>query len=58
MGCKLSVSVVHPYKSPLSSKKRPIESPIFNSEKHVASDDDSYVTINLDTPPDSTRKKV
>ena len=42
------------YKSLIQEKVKPI----FDNEKHVASDDDSYVTINLDTPPDSTRKKV
>lgn len=58
MGCKLSISVVHPSKSPKNKtiKEIPV-SPIIDSnvKKQVAPDDDSYETIELDTPPDSAR---
>lgn len=64
MGCKLSISVVHPSKSPKSSgaksSKDIPESPIFMKNKipDVDSDADSYTTIMLDTPPDSDRTYV
>ena len=58
MGCKLSISVVHPSKSPKNKtiKEIPV-SPIIDSnvKKQVAPDDYSYETIELDTPPDSAR---
>ena len=59
MGCKLSISVVHPHKSPKSSKDIP-DSPIFSSKTipDVDSDSDSYTTLYIDTPPDSERTHV
>lgn len=53
MGCKLSISVVHPSKSPVQRKTRkPIESPIFNKsiKKSIIPDDDSYIDVYLDSP--------
>jgi len=64
MGCKLSISVVHPSKSPKSPKRKSSkdipESPIFikNKTPDVDSDSDSYTTLYIDTPPDSERKRV
>ena len=62
MGCKLSISVVHPHKSPKSPKssKDIPESPIFSNKTmpDVDSDSDSYTTLYIDTPPDSERTHV
>ena len=60
MGCKLSISVVHPSKSPKrkESKEFP-DSPIMHvpketPEKPPDTDDESYRTISIDSPaPDS-----
>lgn len=60
MGCKLSISVVHPSRSPVQKKSRkPIESPIFNKfvKEPTIPDDDSYIDVYLDSP-DSERTKV
>lgn len=65
MGCNLSISVA-PYKSPKSIMcKKNFEmpdSPIIVNNKEIpneicASDDDSYVTLNME-PPDSERERV
>ena len=56
MGCKLSISVVHPSKSPkVKSIKEFPNSPIMHSDvkKCIPVDEDSYQTVNIDTPPDS-----
>ena len=57
MGCKLSISVVHPSKSPIAkSIKEFPTSPIIDSnvKKSIPDEDeDSYQTVHIDTPPDS-----
>ena len=64
MGCKLSVSVVHPLRSPKynakSNAKKPVKNPAKSDdiELSVASDSDSYQTLYIDTPPDSERKYI
>ena len=62
MGCKFSISIVHPTnKSPKSKTLKIPQSPIFekkNSQKDYESDSDSYDTLYIDTPPDSERKRV
>ena len=58
MGCKLSVNVVHPQRSPCNAKspaKKPAKSN--DIELSVASDSDSYQTLYLDSP-DSERKYI
>ena len=59
MGCKLSISVIHPSKSPKPKNKKEIpDSPIFCDKKfdqHVASDEESYITVDA---PDSERERV
>ena len=62
MGCKLSISVVHPSKSPKAKtiKEFPT-SPIMDSnvKKSIPDDDeDAYQTVNIDAPdsePSSAR---
>ena len=62
MGCKFSISIVHPTnKSPTSKTLKIPQSPIFekkNIEKEIESDSDSYDTLYIDTPPDSEKKRV
>ncbi len=60
MGCKLSISVVHPSKSPKRNKSKEFpDSPIMHvpkemPEKPPDTDDSSYRTISIDSPaPDS-----
>ena len=64
MGCKLSISVVHPLqKSPKYIKKKKRDSPNLKESQIQLdipddSDCDSYQTLYIDTPPDSERKRV
>jgi hypothetical protein len=58
MGCKLSISVVHPSKSIKKIKEFP-DSPIMHVSKEIPdkppdSDNESFRTISIDSPaPDS-----
>lgn len=62
MGCKFSISIVHPSnKSPTSKSLKIQQSPIFEKKiipEDPESDSDSYNTLYIDTPPDSERKRV
>jgi len=62
MGCKFSISIVHPSnKSPTSKTLKIPESPIFEKKTipdEPDSDSDSYNTLYIDTPPDSEKKRV
>lgn len=60
MGCKFSISIVHPLKkTPEKQLKKKLSNPDDIDVKiDDSSDNDSYTTLYIDTPPDSSRKRV
>ena len=53
MGCKLSINVVQPHKSPVNNEKKCKVKKIKRIKSLLppdADDTDSYISVNLDTP--------